>query len=169
MWACNAFSGLSGSHSWALCVQAWGLVQNGSAPQAVSGTVTKPSQRYRGPARARRLEEAKQERSRRREEEGRATESTNLAVGHCSNTSSALGRSGIGQTWQQHHLHDLQLQVNLEEDKPSTVSGCPCSVQISMNRPAEIAEMREMVGLQQGSRDYQYMAPACICIVLLLS
>ena len=84
-------------------------------------------------------------------------------------TSSALGRSGIGQTWQQHHLHDLQLQVNLEEDKPSTVSGYSCSVQISTNRPAEITEMREMVGVQQGSRDYQYMAPACICIVLLLS
>ena len=99
-----------------LYVQAWGLIENGSAPQAVSGTAPQPSQRYRGPDRARRFEEAKQERSKRREEKQRANGSANLAVRRYASRSSALVRLGIGQDGQQLCLHEFELQVTSEED-----------------------------------------------------
>ncbi|CAK0757182.1 hypothetical protein CVIRNUC_002519 [Coccomyxa viridis] len=107
--------------------EAWGLVQNGSAPQAVSGTVTKPSQRYRGPDRARRLEEAKQERSRRREEKGRATESTNFAASIGSEQAQAAGSVPTeADERKQHNLHIEdwvpQEGISMPEDTKGTLT-----------------------------------------------
>ena len=124
-----------------LCVQAWKVVRNGNAPEAVSGIAPKPSQRYRGSDRARRLEEAKQERSRRREEKQRAGESTHLEVGRYPSSSSALSRLGTGQTGQQHYLHNLELQVTFEKDESSAGWRHLCGVQISMHWPAQINDM----------------------------
>ena len=68
------------------------MIQISSAQQAVSGTTAQSPQRYMGSDRARRLEEAKQERSKRQEKKQKADGSATPAVGRHANHLMCIGQ-----------------------------------------------------------------------------